>query len=157
MKRCSNCRLFLGSTGERCERSEGLQSTCKDHEAGHPFHPHFQDSPIDEIEFNPEEPGAWSFWIGEDQVLMLVWEIDHNLYGHFRIFMVELDDKGVVRKQFSVDTVAPEFSGSVSVKGPKGNDLWASFDCRDDDQIDGDGNVVNKPREVKVYPRRKQS
>lgn len=153
-KRCRECRLFLGA-GKRCEISKGLDAkACDDFKPGRPFAPKFHGRKVKEIKLDPQEPGAWAFWISDYQVLMVAWELDHNQYGHFRCFMMTLNDDGVETKQFSANVPAPAFAGEVVVKGARENDLWSSFGYEDDDEFDLEGNLINKPREVKLYPAR---
>jgi len=151
---CRDCRKFLGQ-GELCSRTEGLNGdVCEMFEPGKPFAPSFQGVPITEFEFDPTQPAAWSFWISSDQVMMIAWELDRDQYGHFRCFLMQITDDGIKQKQFTPTTSAPAFAGEVVVKGTNQNDLWNSFGFEDEDEFDLEGNLINKPREVKIYPAR---
>jgi len=130
-------------------------SACGDFKAGRPFAPKFRGTKPQDLKFDPEKPAAWSFWISDHQVMMMAWELDHNQYGHFRCFMMSMTDDGVETKQFAPGSASPAFAGEVVVKGPRENDLWRSFGHEDEDQFDMEKNLINKPREVKIYPSRK--
>ena len=154
-KHCRNCRLFLDQHGVVCEASTGLDMlACKKFKAGPVFSPHFNDKPIKEIKFDSTTPGAWAFWIDETHALLLVWDVDHNQYGHFRTFLLGVDDNGVIKKKYTPHTALPAFFGELAVKGPNSNDIWSSYGYEDADEVDGEGNIINKPREVKLYPQR---
>lgn len=154
-KRCRECSHFLNQKGARCSLSTGLNMVaCDKFQEGRPFRPKFNGKSVQEIDFDPEQSAAWSFWIKSDLVMMLVWDVDHNRYGHFRCFLLGLDDAGVVQKQFSEMKSAPAFMGEIVCKGLAENDIWSSFGYEDEDLRDAEGNLINKPREVKLFPRR---
>lgn len=155
MPLCRECRKFFTVKG-KCEKSKGLKrKACDQFAAGRPFQPKFSGKKLSEVKFDPKKNQAWSFWINDTDVLVLAWQVDHNDYGHFRTYMMALDDQGVITKQFTAKQSAPAFAGEVVVKGPGQNDVWASFGFEDRDIQDSEGNVTNKPREVKIYPRRR--
>lgn len=154
-RKCRHCRLFLSSNGSKCAASAGSSSdTCSDFSEGRPFVPTFHGRPVQDVKFDPEKPAAWSFWISDRQVLMVAWEVDHNQYGHFRCFLMRLGANGVETKPFAPRASAPAFAGEVVVKGPKENDLWRSFGYEDEDEFDVEQNLINKPREIKLFPSR---
>ena len=151
---CRECRKFFGKKG-KCLESKGLSmKACRKFAAGRPFRPDFKGKILNEIKFNHTEENAWIFWISDVTAMVVTWELDHNQYGHFRIFMIGVDDAGVITKQFTPKSKASAFLGEIAVKGSGQNDLWASFGYEDEDQLDRERNVINKPREVKIYPKR---
>jgi len=101
-----------------------------------------------------EKPSAWAFFTSDDQFLILSWEVDHNGYGHWRLQLGATEDGEVVTKKFSPDVELPAFHGEVKVNGVGANELWASYGAEDPDTLDAEGNVVNKPRDVRLYPKR---
>ncbi len=151
---CRSCQLFC-PTGRVCPESNGLDSkACSRFKKGHPFTPNVRGSKTRDVKFDPTKPGSWTFWLSSHQVLLMVWELDHNEYGHMRQFMIELDDDGVVMNQFTTRGTSPAFCGEIVAKGPRGSDLWRSFAHQDEDQYDPEGNLVNKPMELAIYPTR---
>jgi len=153
-QKCRECRLFLGA-GKLCEVSKGLDAkACRDFKPGHPFAPKFHGTKVKEIKFDPTVAAAWSFWISDRQVMMMAWELDHNQYGHFRCFLMTVTDGGIEVKPFTSGSAVPAFTGEVVVKGAHANDLWRSFGYEDEDEFDLEGNLINKPREIKIYPAR---
>ena len=107
-----------------------------------------------EIKHNTEKDSAWLLRCADDCFLLLSWEVDHNQYGHWCINLCSVKDKKIVTKEFSPGHSAPVFAGEVAIKGVGSNDLWCSFGFDDLDIKDEEGNVVNKPREVRIYPKR---
>ena len=102
-----------------------------------------------------EDEEAWAFFTDEDQFLLLSWEIDHNGYGHWRLKLSAVEDGQPVTKRFSPNVEMPAFYGEVKVNGVGANELWASYGVEDPDVKDAEGNVINKPRDVRLYPKRK--
>lgn len=129
-------------------------AACKNFKPGRPFQPKFHGQRVQEIEFDPEVPQAFSLWHSDNQCLMLAWELDHNGYGHWRVFLLGFDKNGIVKKRYTSSRALPAFYGEVQVKGPGRNDLWASAGYEDPDATDSEGSVYNKPREVKLLPTR---
>jgi len=153
--RCRNCCLFLSSEGKVCSTSKGLEATaCEEFKPGPVFRPKFNGKQVKTLGFDAAEPTAWAFWIDETRALLLAWEVDQNQYGHFRAFLIGVDDEGVIKKKYTPRTALPAFFGEVVVKGPNSNDIWSSYGYEDADQVDTEGNITNKPREVKLYPQR---
>lgn len=155
-KRCKECEFFAKPPGPRCPLSTGLEmKACKKFKAGRPYQPKFRGGKLQEVKgFDPEKTSAWAFWVSTTQALLVVWDIDKNNYGHFRVFLVGVGDNGVINKQFAENQNIPAFVGEVAVKGPGENDIWSSYGYEDDDIKDAEDNVVNKPREVKIFPAR---
>lgn len=151
---CRECRKFFGKRGKCPDAKQLSQKACRKFAAGRPFRPDFKGKVLNEVKFNPLEENAWIYWISDVMAMVMTWELDHNQYGHFRIFMIGVDDNGIVTKQFTPRKPAPAFLGEVVVKGSGQNDLWASYGYEDADQLDREQNVTNKPREVKIYPKR---
>ena len=153
---CRDCRLFCNSGGAVCPDTTGLDhKACGRFKKGRPFAPKFRGHKAKDQKFDPEKPASWVFWISDHQVMMLAWELDHNQYGHFRCFMIELDDQGVVMNQYTRKSLGPAFAGEIVARAPRGNDLWRSFAHQDENQTDQEGNLINKPQELKIYPARK--
>ena len=101
-----------------------------------------------------DEPIAWVFFTSEDQFLILSWEVDHNEYGHWRFQLGALKDGKPVMKEFSPGVSLPAFYGEVKINGVGTNELWSSYGVEDPDVKDAEGNVINKPRDVRLYPKR---
>lgn len=138
-----------------CATATGLNMVaCDEFTAGPVFRPRFDKKAITEVKFDATHSAAWSFWIDATQALFLVWDVDHNQYGHFRTFLIGVDDQGVVKKKYTARTELPAFFGEIAVRGPNSNDIWSSYGYEDADEVDSEGNIVNKPREVKLYPQR---
>jgi hypothetical protein len=154
MPTCNTCRSFYTSKG-KCDKSTGLKmNACSTYAEGRPFQPKFNGKKLNEVKFDRTIDQAWAFWVNDTTVLILMWAVDHNDYGHFRVFMLGMDDNGVITKQYSAGTRAPAFLGEVVAKGPGLNDVWSSFGFEDADIVDHEGNITNKPREIKIYPSR---
>lgn len=151
---CQQCR-DLFADGTRCPNSKGpTAAACKKFRPGRPYRPKFHGQRVQDVEFDPDVPQAFSFWHSDDQCLMLAWEVDHNGYGYYRLFLLGFDSDGVVTKKFTKRKKMPAFYGEVRVKGPGQNDLWASSGFEDPDATDLEGNTYNKPREVELLPKR---
>ena len=70
---------------------------CAQFKPGPVFSPRFNNKPVKAVKFESTEPAAWAFWIDESQALLLAWDVDQNQYGHFRAFLIGVDDNGVVK------------------------------------------------------------
>ena len=153
---CRECGLLFHG-GIRCiESKRDDQKECNRFAAGRPLRPYSRGRPIQEIEFDPEEPHAWMFWTGDDRVLLMFWEVDDNRYGAFKLQQIGLDHNGVVTKQFRNDGAPqPAFYGEVIVHGSGANSLYSSAGFEDEDQRDFEGTVLNKPGSVQIRPTRK--
>lgn len=158
-QRCADCSRFInGRTGDVCPDSKGLLAAapkgCR-FRAGPLYRPKFFDKPVKNIKFEPAEPAAWSFWFNATDCLMVTWTTDHNDYGVFDCYLLGVDDAGLMTKTYTARGEEAAFVGEVVVKGAAASDLWASFGYEDEDMVDAEGNVTNKPRSVQLRPRRK--
>ena len=97
---------------------------------------------------------AWAFFTSETHFLLLSWEVDHNGYGHWRLKLGGIEDGKPVVKEFGPGKKVPAFYGEVKVNGVGTNELWSSYGFEDPDVKDAEGNVMNKPRDVRLYPKR---
>jgi hypothetical protein len=104
----------------------------------------------------PMEEGPQSFVFAgkDDQLLHLAWDVDREGYGFWRARLIGLEENAPVKKEFRAGQERVAFYGSVAVPGPAGNELFDSFGFSDDDFLDHEGNVINKPVEVLLRPHR---
>ncbi len=157
IKRCRDCRLlFFGGT--RCDdaRTDGKKA-CERFKKGHPFRPKYKGRLVKEIDFDPDESQGWAFWTAPRVMLLLLWEVDTDDRGCWKLLQLAFNDAGLVTKVLRADEPpTPAFFGEVLVKGSGGNDLWASTGWEDSDAADYEGNVTNKPREVHILPARSE-
>lgn len=154
---CKECGLrFHG--GLRCGDSKrDAQRACARFVEGRPLRPYHNGRPIKEVEFDPEESDAWIFWTGDNQAMLLFWEVDENGYGVFKLKQIGLDHNGIITKQFRGDEERqPAFYGEVIVHGAGANSLYSSAGYEDEDQLDFEGNVSNKPGSVQIRPTRRE-
>lgn len=91
-----------------------------------------------------------------DQCLAIAWDEDDAGYGFWRIQHIGVTNKKVVTKELKPGEAAPAFYGDVAVKGAGSNDLHTGFGYEDEDILDREGQVVNKPLEINVFPVRKR-
>jgi len=91
-----------------------------------------------------------------DQCLVVAWDEDDAGYGFWRIQHIGVARKKVIVKELKPGEPAPAFYGDVSVKGAGGNDLHTGFGYEDEDIQDKEGQVVNKPLEVNIFPVQKR-
>lgn len=155
VQHCIDCQKLFSHGTKRCADSTGLyHKACKKFKAGSFFTPKFFGKKAKTIKFEAKESNAWCFWTSPTQLLLLAWEVDTNQRGRWRIFNLGIDDNGVIMKRFGVDQIQPAFYGEISVKGASQNDLFASLGFEDDDAVDYEKNVYNKPTEVVILPKR---
>ena len=88
------------------------------------------------------------------QALAVAWDVDPSGYGCWRIQQIGVEKGKLVTKMLKKGEDGAAFYGEVSVVGAGNNDLYTSDGFEDADIVDGEGNVVNKVREVKIFPRR---
>lgn len=153
LKTCRTCTKLFTAKG-RCGASGGLDTkACKKHRKGRPWTPQNQGEAATEVDFDPSEPKTFVFWFGV-QALVLKWRLDHNDHGSWTVQLVGLDDQGVIETNYTDDETAPAFHGEIRIKGVGQNDLFSSFGFQDPSVRDDDGNVINKPKEIKILPAR---
>lgn len=104
------------------------------------------------IEFDPTKKQAFVLVGYPNQLLVVAWDIDQFGIGGWRIKAVGVDGNNLVMKEFEDGTPKAAFYGDVSVVGASQTDLYTSFGYEDPDVTDEDGNIVNKPIEVKIRP-----
>jgi hypothetical protein len=91
---------------------------------------------------------------GPDQALAVAWDLDNHGCGFWRIQQIGLVDSALVTKELRRGEVGAAFYGEVSVVGAGNNDLYTSDGFEDADVVDHEGNVINKIREIRIYPKR---
>jgi hypothetical protein len=91
---------------------------------------------------------------GTEQALAVAWDMDHHGYGFWRIQQIGMSNGELVTKELRKGEVGAAFHGEVSVVGAGNNDLYTSDGFEDDDVLDHEGNVLNKVREIRIYPKR---
>jgi len=91
-----------------------------------------------------------------DQCLAVAWDTDDSGYGFWRIQHVGIMRSKIVSKELRPGEPTPAFYGDVCIKGAGGNDLHTGFGYEDDDIIDEEGQVTNKPLEINIFPVRKR-
>lgn len=101
-----------------------------------------------------EGPQSFVFACGDDQLLHLAWDVDREGYGFWRARLIGLEKNAPIKKEFRAGQERVAFYGSVAVPGPAGNELFDSFCFSDDDFLDHEGSVINKPVEVLLRPHR---
>ncbi len=117
--------------------------------------PRFRGRPVQTIDLPLEESTAIALRTGEGRMLMVMHDIDQFGSGFFRICLIGFDESGKpIMKDFSNAGETMAFFGEVSIVGPGNSDLWASMGYEDDDIRDEEGNITNKPREVRIFPKR---
>lgn len=107
-----------------------------------------------EVAIDPTEIVSVGIRVG-NYLLLVRHDLDEHKRGFFRIRLVGFDNSGVlITKEFTPGKFDAAFFGELSVAGPADADLWSSFGFQDMDQVDSEGNVTNKPRELRVHPKR---
>ena len=104
------------------------------------------------IQFNPEEKQAFVLAGLPGHLLIVAWDIDQTGFGGWRIKAIGVNENAVVMKEFEKGKFSTAFYGDASVLGASQNDLYTSFGYEDEDVRDGDGNVVNKVKEIRIRP-----
>jgi len=128
---------------------------CNGFKAGYPFQPKYRGKSVVPIEFDPNESCGWAFWTSPRRMLLLLWEVDEDGHGCWKLLQLAFNKKGLVTKVMrDGEAPSPAFVGEVIVKGSGENDLWASAGFEDADELDYEQNVTNKPREVLIVPAR---
>lgn len=91
---------------------------------------------------------------GQEQALAIAWDMDNHGYGFWRIQQIGLDNGELITKELRRGESGAAFYGEVSVVGAGSNDLYTSDGFEDDDVVDPEGNVLNKVKEIRIYPKR---
>lgn len=117
--------------------------------------PTFKGKPSRVIDIDPEEIDSIAVRFGKDRLLMVIYDVDEHGSGFFRIRLLGFNEGGsLLIKEFRPNQPAPAFFGEISVSGPGDSELWASFGYEDLDLRDSEGNITNKPREIRIHPKR---
>ena len=90
----------------------------------------------------------------QDQALAIAWDMDNHGCGFWRIQQIGLLHGEPVMKELRRGELGAAFYGEVSIMGAGSNDLYSSDGYEDDDVVDQEGNVLNKIREIRIYPKR---
>lgn len=160
-KKCGRCKyLFTKYSGNgECyyeEKSSGMNMpACADFKEGLPLVPTFKGKKAKVIAFDTKEAAAFVFQSSDRQLLALMWQPDKDSYGFWRIKQIGLSEKdGPITKQLTAEKEDTAFYGEASVIGARQTDLFRTDGYEDDDETDEDGNIVNKPVEIRIFPRR---
>jgi len=161
-KTCGRCKYLFTRYGKKggCffdGKSKGISNkACKEYKEGIPLVPTFKGKKAKIIELkDPSKPEAFVIQTSDKQILALLWETEKDSYGYWRIKQLGISDKcGPILNQFSPEQEDTAFYGEVAVVGALKSELWRSDGYEDDNVIDEEGNIVNKPIEIRVYPRR---
>ncbi len=160
-KKCGRCKYLVTEYNGKgdCfheEASTGMQMhACKDFKEGAPLVPTYKGKRAKVVSFDPKEASAFVFQSSEKQLLALMWQSDKDGYGFWRIKQIGLSDKEApVTKQLETSRKYTAFYGEASVVGVRMTDLYRTDGYEDDDVKDEDGNITNKPVEIRIFPRR---
>lgn len=163
--KCSKCKYLYTNYGKAVgcyydeERSGTLtRKSCPRFKKGLPFIPRVDGKLAKTLQISPGKPAAFAIYTNPEHILLVTWHIGHDKVGFWKIrFIGILPNGGIAPKQFSPDDIRPAFYGEVSVVGPENNsDLYTSPGYEDDDELDEEGNLVNKPSEIRIYPVRER-
>lgn len=154
--KCRKCKFlytsYKGKPG--CyydeKKSKNLtRKTCTNFKAGFPFLPRVDGKLAKPANFDPSKPCAFVFYENPEKMLLLSWHLDHNKNGYWKIRLLGVEPEGgIAAKQFSPDDLRPAFYGALRVIGASKSDLFTSANYADEDQLDEEDNIVNKPSEI---------
>lgn len=160
-KKCGKCKYLFTKYGNKgdCyynEESSGMDMVaCKNFKEGPPLVPTFKGKRAKIVTFDTKKPTAFIFQSSDRQFLALMWQSDKDGYGYWRIKQIGLSEKdGPITKQLTPDKEDTAFYGEVAVVGARETDLYRTDGYEDDDVKDEDGNITNKPVEIRIFPRR---
>jgi hypothetical protein len=106
------------------------------------------------VDIDPETKELLILKHGQQQALAVAWDVDPSGYGFWRIQQVGVENGTLVTKELKKGDEGAAFYGEVSVVGAGGNDLFTSDGYEDLDVVDTEGNVLNKVKEIRVFPKR---
>jgi hypothetical protein len=158
--KCKACKHLYTSYGKMgaCFFSKNpklYRGTCTSYKKGQPFIPRIEGKLSKVLPFNPQKSSSWILYNTEHTALIVTWIVNANGVGFWKIHHIGLlPNGGIATKEFEKGVPQAAFAGSVSVVGPGTTDLFTSFNYSDDDQIDEEDNIVNKPKEIRVYPEK---
>jgi hypothetical protein len=164
-KTCGTCKNAFTELTKRSgcpnkhknKRSPKSKRVCKNYKVGLPLTPTYKDKKARHVKFNLEEPMAFAFHSGENHMLVLIWETTYDGYGYWRIKLagIDVENEKILTKELTKGKEEYSFYGEVSIVGASKSELYRTFGYQDDDVKDAEGNIVNKPVEVKIFPLRK--
>ena len=160
-KTCGRCKYLFTMYQNKGEcfqggKSKGLYTrACLDFKEGFPINLTFKGAKSKEIKFDPSQPASFILRSSNNQILALMWEVDLSGYGFWHIRQIGLSpEAGPITKEFTEGKNDIAFYGDITVVGARQNELWRAEGFEDDDVLDEERNIINKPTEVRVYPRR---
>ncbi len=160
-KKCGRCKYLFTKYGGKGECyykgvSSGMSMpACSDFKEGLPLVPIFKGKKAKVIPFDTKEPAAFVFQSSDRQLLALMWQSDKDGYGFWCIKQIGLSEKdGPIKKQLTPEKEDTAFYGEASVVGARKTDLFHTDGYEDDDARDEDGNITNKPVEIRIFPCR---
>ena len=104
------------------------------------------------VPFDTEEKMSMLLYGGDKSSLAIAWDIDDAGHGFWRILPVGVNDNDIITKESDKSGTGVAFYGEVSIVGIGGTDLFTSYGHEDDDILDAEGHIVNKVKDVRVYP-----
>ena len=160
-KKCGRCKyLFTKYAGKgECyyeEVSTGMNMVaCPMFKEGLPLVPTFKGKKAKVIAFDTKEATAFVFQSSDRQLLALMWQSDKDGYGFWKIKQIGLSEKeGPITKQLTPEKNDTAFYGEAAVVGARDTELYHTDGYEDDDVRDENGNIINKPVEIRIFPRR---
>lgn len=157
-KKCVNCVHLYTDHGrhEACwfagKVKDPTKKTCKKFKEGVSFVPRLRGKLSKLVKFDPEKFASWTFYTEDSQCLILSWDPKEWCW---KSQLVGISKKGgLVTKNFSPTTELAAFFGRAEINGVGENNIYTSNSFEDPDEFDEDQCIVNKPREVRLYPVR---
>jgi len=157
--KCENCMYLYSRHGKKgpcwgTKTDKPTKRACRSYKEGKPFVPTFDKRQAKTIILPEGEPQAFIFYTSNLQALVAAWTKDLTGRWHWSIKLVGIKHTGgLYCKLFEKDQKPlAAFHGEMEVLGPGLSSLFSSFGFEDVDELDEDGNIVNKPREIKIYP-----
>lgn len=157
--KCENCIHLYSRHGKKgpCwdtgKTKKLSKRACKFYKAGAPFTPSLDGKLAKAVDLDPDKPHSFVFYLGPKLVLVLAWTQDHVDRWHWKIKLIGIKPGGgLYKKKFTSRAELASFFGEIEILGPGANSLFRSFSFEDIDEKDEEGNVVNKPREIRIYP-----
>lgn len=126
------------------------KKACKKYKQGPPFVPSFDGRMSKVVTFNPEKTSSFTFYTNEDRCLVLTWDAKGK---YWRVHAVTIDEAGgLVSKQFGPEEYGVAFTALVELIGAAENSIYSSIGVNQKDEVDEDGFISNKPKELRIYP-----
>lgn len=157
-RKCKNCMYLYSDRGsiEGCWFTEKTtnpeKKACKDFKLGPPLIPKVAGKASKLIKFDEDSSSSWVFYTGKHTFLLLTWDPREWVWTMHQIGLSKAG--GIVTRKFSPTQEELAFFGRVAVIGADRNNIYTSPGFDDEDVVDEDGTVIDKPTVVKLYPIR---